>query len=679
MKKYFILVVLLCSFLISKDEHIRQDAILFCLKPNVSTLEIIRSNNIVSVNHPEINKILNNLNVVDIHPWIHGASDNDYDGEIYLNRIYRVVLRSENRVELDNQKSQFDSIGDILSTEYEFIRKPFYTPNDSQYGQQWFLPHINSNDAWDLWDISGGEIPGGSSILLASVDTGVDWDHPDLRNNIWNNLGEDADGDGVTIIEQGNTWIFDPGDQNYIDDDGNGFIDDFIGWDCSGYSGSFSDNDNNPLPPAGVSNGGTWAHGTHVAGLLSATTNNGTGIASTAFNCSIMCVKVSSGEQDYPYITHGYEGILYAAKAGFISGDFTIINNSWGGIGYSQYEQATINIVHEDYNAIVLAAGGNGDDSGQGVDEFAHYPSSYQNVLSVCPTGNNDAWNHWATYHESIDIAAPGEGIRSTKIGGGYTSWSGSSMATPIVGSVIGLMRSINPSWNNDQLISMVLGTSDPIIYDINTEDYLQGKLGRGRVDALTAITTELFPRLEFIDIDISILDDTNGEINQGESVELRTILFNDPEWGTGYNIEGTLVLSEEIQNVSIPSSIVNFGNAYPGDAVMNDSDPFVINFGALSSIGELEFYLNITSNIDGHIKNEQSFPIILNVIEQLVMLGDLNQDSIVNILDIVQIVNIILGDTPTQYQLEAGDLNADGIVNVLDIVNIVNMILDEQ
>ena len=147
---------------------------------------------------------------------------------------------------------------------------------------------------------------------------------------------------------------------------------------------------------------------------------------------------------------------------------------------------------------------------------------------------------------------------------------------------------------------------------------------------------------------------------------------------GVGYKIE-EIVLSEEIQNVNIPSSTVNFGNAYPGDAVMNDSDPFIINFEALSSIGELEFQLNITSNIDGHVKNEQSFPIILNVVEQYVMLGDLNEDSFVNILDIVQIVNIILGDTPTQYQLEAGDLNLDGIVNVIDIVNIVNMIIDEE
>jgi subtilisin family serine protease len=675
MKNYIILIGFLCSFLQAIDEHIRQDAILFCLIPQISTLEITRDNKGFSVNHPEINRLLNQLEVIDIQEWIRGTSEMDHDGEIYLNRIYRVILNVQNRDELDSQKSKFDAIADILSTEYEFIRKPFFTPNDSQYDQQWFLPQINTNDAWDLWDIVGGDLPGNPSILLASVDTGVDWDHPDLRENIWNNLGEDADGDGVTIIQQGNTWIFDPGDQNYIDDDGNGFIDDFIGWDCSGFSGGV---DNNPIPPTGVNSGGTWAHGTHVAGLLSATTNNGIGIASSAFNCSIMAVKVSTGQQDYPYITHGYDGILYAAKAGFFAGQTAIINNSWGGNGYSQYEQATINIAHEDYNAIILAAGGNGDDDSWGEIEQSHYPSSYANVISVCPIGTGDSWNHWATYHASIDLASPGEGIRSTKIGTGYATWNGSSMATPIVGSVIGLMKSFNPQWSNDQLITMVLGTADPIIYDVNQEGYLQEKLGRGRVDALAAISTELFPKLEFIDIDISISGDSNGEINPGESVELRIILFNDPEWGTGYNIEGVLELSDEIQNVNIVSTTAEFGNAFPGDAVMNETEPFIIDFGQNASIGEVEFLLNITSNENGHIKNQQVLLIVLTLTEDSVLMGDLNQDSIVNILDIVQLVNIILGSIPTPYQWVAGDLNGDGLINVLDIVNIVNMIFDD-
>jgi len=224
----------------------------------------------------------------------------------------------------------------------------------------------------------------------------------------------------------------------------------------------------------------------------------------------------------------------------------------------------------------------------------------------------------------------------------------------------------------------MVLGTADPIIYDVNQEEYLQEKLGRGRVDALAAISTELFPKLEFIDIDISISGDSNGEINPGESVELRIILFNDPEWGTGYNIEGVLELSDEIQNVNIVSTTAEFGNAFPGDAVMNETEPFIIDFGQNASIGEVEFLLNITSNENGHIKNQQVLLIVLTLTEDSVLMGDLNQDSIVNILDIVQLVNIILGSIPTPYQWVAGDLNGDGLINVLDIVNIVNMIFDD-
>ena len=200
--------------------------------------------------------------------------------------------------------------------------------------------------------------------------------------------------------------------------------------------------------------------------------------------------------------------VLYAAKAGFFSQGFSIINCSWGGIGYNLFEQATINTVYNNYNAVIFAAAGNGSATGWGEDYSSHYPSSYENVISVTALGQNGAWNHWATYHESIDLASPGEGIRSTRIGNGYTSWSGSSMATPIVGSVMGLMKSVNPNWNNERLITMVLGTSDPIIYSINSENYLEGKLGQGRVDALKAVTTSLFPKIEFIDVDLNIIDD---------------------------------------------------------------------------------------------------------------------------------------------------------------------------
>jgi len=680
MNKVIIAIWLLASLLFAED-NIRQDALLICLKQQIEPLHIQRDNGSISVSEPELDVILKELNVQEIQPWISAASDNDNDGPIYLNRIYRVFLESENnRQQLDLQKMRIESASIVYSVEYEYVRRPLYTPNDNQYNQQWFLPQIIANDAWDFWDIGGGDTPGDKSILLASVDTGVDWDHPDLRNNIWNNPGEDADGDGVTIVQQGNTWVFDPDDINDIDDDGNGYIDDFIGWDCSGFSNDIGNigggTDNNPLPPSGVSSGGTWAHGTHVAGLLSATTNNNTGIASAAFNCSIMAVKVSTGEQDYPYITHGYDGILYAAKAGFHAGDFTIINNSWGGIGYSQFEQATINIAHDQYNAVIVAAGGNGDEDGLGTDEFAHFPSSYDNVISVCPLGTGDSWNHWATYHESIDIASPGEDIRSTKIGTGYATWDGSSMASPIVGSVLGLMRSFHPEWNNLHLETMLLGTANPNIYNINPQGYLQGKLGSGRVDALAAITTDLFPNIELAELEI-MNNSGNEQIIQGDVVEILAILYNNPDWGYASDVHGSITLVEDNNDITILSNEIEFNDAGPGDVLLNEIEPFIIEFGANTSIGDIDFQLQITSNENGNIQYNHTADFILNVAEQSVMIGDLNQDELINVLDIVQIVNIILGQEPSAYQQEAGDLNLDGSLNVLDIVNMINIILD--
>ncbi|SVD84813.1 uncharacterized protein METZ01_LOCUS437667, partial [marine metagenome] len=262
--------------------------------------------------------------------------------------------------------------------------------NDSQYSQQWFLPEINSNDAWDFWDINGGEIPGNKEIILASVDTGVNWKHPDLANNIYQNLGEDADGDGQTIIYSGGQWVFDPGDLNGIDDDNwdnnaSTYIDDLVGFEVSG--GSYGDND--PNPPSG---GWGWSHGTHVAGLLSATTNNNTGIASTAFNCSILPVKCTADDEDNNYISNGFEGMLYAAQAGYHAEGFVIINCSWGGLGSNIFEQASINTMHNNYNVVIFAAAGNDN------IEQAHYPSSYDNVISVTALGSNGSWNHWATY-----------------------------------------------------------------------------------------------------------------------------------------------------------------------------------------------------------------------------------------------------------------------------------------
>ena len=144
---------------------------------------------------------------------------------------------------------------------------------------------------------------------------------------------------------------------------------------------------------------------------------------------------------------------MYAAKAGYYSGTFTIINNSWGGGGYSGSENATINTAFNTYGAIIVCAAGNGDENSGSQEYGAHYPSSYENAVGVCAMGCSYSWGNWATYHYSVDLAAPGENIHSAIIGSSFEAWDGSSMASPNAASCFGLLKAYYPSWTNQELM----------------------------------------------------------------------------------------------------------------------------------------------------------------------------------------------------------------------------------
>ena len=660
---------MMLQFILAKNDIYREDTFLFSIYKDIDPLSI--NDDFLRTQNKQINTLLDKYNIKLIEPWLKSATENDFDGDIYLNRIYRITLDKKDSNNLIDMMNELKTISIVQYVERENLHKVFYTPNDSQYNQQWFLSEINSNDAWDFWDIDGGEVPGDKSIILASVDTGVNWKHPDLVNNIYQNLGEDADGDGQTIIYSNGQWMFDPGDLNGIDDDNwdnnaSTYIDDLVGWEVSG--GMYGDND--PNPPGG----GGWSHGTHVAGLLSATTNNTTGIASTAFNCSILPVKCTADNEDNGYIYNGYEGMLYAAQAGYNAEGFVIINCSWGGLGSNIFEQANINTIHSNYNAVIFAAAGNGSDTGWGEDYAAQYPCSYDNVISITALGSNGSWNHWATYHESVDLGAPGESIRSTTINN-YQSWDGTSMASPVAASCAGLLKSFNPDWNNDKIETMLLATADPVIYDINSESYLENCLGRGRIDMLKALSTPLFPKLEIAGEDITIINDNNGEINIGETIEYRVIIFNDPEWGEATDVQ--LNLTTDAPGINFVNNNINIGDIGPGEAGINDEFPLIIEFNGNAQVGDVELMVNLISNEDGYVQYEASLPLELTVSDFEVLLGDVTNDSAIDVLDIVSIVNIILENVdPSNYELIASDLNQDSLVNIQDIILLVNIIM---
>ena len=151
-----------------------------------------------------------------------------------LSRIYQIEFPEKYNVV--RVAREFSKDPNIEYAEPIPINYPAGIPNDPYYNQLWFLPKIQAPEAWNIHKGEDGD----STIILAITDTGCDWDHPDLVGNLYNNFGEDLDGDGHTIELQGSTWVFDPGDINGIDDDNNGFVDDFIGW-------NFVLDDNNPI------------------------------------------------------------------------------------------------------------------------------------------------------------------------------------------------------------------------------------------------------------------------------------------------------------------------------------------------------------------------------------------------------------------------------------------------
>jgi len=323
-------------------------------------------------------------------------------------------------------------------------------PNDPHFNKQWGLHNTGQNNGTIDADIDAPEaycMPiSAIDVVVGIIDTGIDYTHEDLAPNIWQNLGEDADGDGKVLIQIGDTWVFDPDDQNGIDDDGNGYIDDFVGWD-------FVYNDNDPMD--------LNAHGTHVAGIAGAIMNNNIGISGTTPNAKLAALKFL-GDDGKGSTADALDALNYAVAMGM-----PVSNNSWGGGFYSiAFKQALKNA--EANNHLFIAAAGNGGNDGIGDnnDIYHHYPSSYtnDNVISVASTDNNNNLSSFSNYGlSSVDICAPGSRIYSCVLNNEYDYLSGTSMATPFVAAVTAFLFGANPGNNFSTIKNAILNSAYPI------------------------------------------------------------------------------------------------------------------------------------------------------------------------------------------------------------------------
>ena len=319
-------------------------------------------------------------------------------------------------------------------------------PNDPSYNLLWGLHNTGQSggtvdvdiDAPEAWELSTGS----DNTIIAVVDTGVEYTHPDLAANMWVNSHDPVDG---------------------VDNDGNGYIDDYRGWD-------FANSDNDPADDNG--------HGTHCAGTMAAVGNNGAGITGVNWKAKIMPLKFldSSGSG---YTSNAISAILYANKMGA-----KVISNSWGSYGNSQALKDAIDASP----AVVVCAAGNGGTDGIGDDNdiTPHYPSSYvsSNIISVASITRNNARSSFSNWGlTSVDLAAPGSQIYSTYPSGTYRYLSGTSMATPYVSGVVALLMSKEPTLPNSELIRRILSSTDAV------PDFSGKSVSGGRVNAYRALS----------------------------------------------------------------------------------------------------------------------------------------------------------------------------------------------
>jgi len=330
-----------------------------------------------------------------------------------------------------------------------------YEPNDPLIAQQWHIDNINAKAAWDI-------TKGSDDVVIGIVDSGSDWQHPDLASNIYINKNEIPD--------------------NGIDDDENGFVDDVNGWDFVGnVSLSQAINqqfrpDNDPKP---ISNGGN-THGTHVAGCASAATDNGVGIAAIGFNTKMIPIKCSSDnwtQSGTRGIFRGYQGIVYAAENGA-----DIINCSWGGPGYNPAEQEMINSITE-MGILVVASAGN---DGISIDENSFFPTGYDNILSVGSINSNNRKSGFSNFGVRTDVYAPGGNIYATLPNNSYGNSSGTSMAGPVAAGLAALVKAANPDWTPHQIAAQLRSTTKDLA-NVSAEDK---PLFFGRIDAEAALTS---------------------------------------------------------------------------------------------------------------------------------------------------------------------------------------------
>ncbi len=488
---------------------------------------------------------------------------------IDLSGIY--VLKYAGNKSIDEIIIQLKKSGLVAYAEPQFIDHALFTPNDPEAdankGKQYQLAAIK---AYEAWDVEKGD----TNMVVGIVDTDQNINHPDLV--------------GRTKIN-----ILDP--INGKDDDNDGFIDNYKGWDVAEDDNDVTAKqvivDNATKTSKDTLNG--HSHGTRVFGFAGATVNNGIGIAGVTFNNKMLPVKAMSDvDARTGSISDGYIGIIYAAEHGA-----KVINCSWGSFGsYSQLAQEVINYATFNFDALVVAAAGN-----ENVDKM-FYPASYENVMCVAAsevTGNKDDIKApWATYSHQVDISSPGVNMYST-YRDGYAQENGSSYAAPTVAGAAALVRAHFPKYNALQTLEQLRTTADNMDATPANAAYKE-KLGKGRLNIFRALTETTSPAVKMFKSNLP--NNLTTFAYKGETIKLVGYFRNYLASTT--NLKITLTALSPF--IDVQDSVISLGKIGTLDSATHESRPFVFTIKNNIPVNQaVEFKLSFS---DGNYTDYQYF-----------------------------------------------------------------------